>query len=239
MKSHFSYYRSLIPVIDYCMIVGGSVAILHSAFPHLWSPLWCSGHSSWLQTQRSWVRFPALSDLLRRNGSGMGSTQPHEDSTNVAGKRRPLLRYNSLADIYGVSHLWFKRTLNIDGIRVKLSIHCWGIIFVVEQLYTERQQSKYVWGPTLCIKNWIHHSRMYRFPGSIIQFLWYLNKHILHSLPASIVFRYRSFIFRTPHTDCSDESRLHTIMKWSIFWRDRITYWVRQGDVMAPKLVLI
>jgi hypothetical protein len=28
--------------------------------------------------QRSWVRFPALPDLLRSSGSGTGSTQPRE-----------------------------------------------------------------------------------------------------------------------------------------------------------------
>jgi hypothetical protein len=41
-------------------------------------PLWSSGQSFWLQIQRSRVRFPALSDLLRSRGSGTGSTQPHE-----------------------------------------------------------------------------------------------------------------------------------------------------------------
>jgi hypothetical protein len=39
-------------------------------------PLWSSGQSSWLLTQRSRVRFPALPDFLSINGSGMGSTQP-------------------------------------------------------------------------------------------------------------------------------------------------------------------
>jgi hypothetical protein len=33
---------------------------------------------SWLQIQRSRVRFPALSDFLRSSGSGTGSTQPRE-----------------------------------------------------------------------------------------------------------------------------------------------------------------
>jgi hypothetical protein len=41
-------------------------------------PLWSSGHSSWLQIQRFRVRLPALQDFLRINGSGTGSTQPHE-----------------------------------------------------------------------------------------------------------------------------------------------------------------
>jgi hypothetical protein len=43
-------------------------------------PLWSSGQSSWLQIQRSGVRFPALPDFLRSSGSGTGSTQPHEDN---------------------------------------------------------------------------------------------------------------------------------------------------------------
>jgi hypothetical protein len=36
--------------------------------------------SSWLQIQRSRVRFPALPDFLRSSGSGTGSTQPREDN---------------------------------------------------------------------------------------------------------------------------------------------------------------
>jgi hypothetical protein len=41
-------------------------------------PLWSSGQSSWLQVQRSLVRFPALPDFLRSSGSGTGSTEPCE-----------------------------------------------------------------------------------------------------------------------------------------------------------------
>jgi hypothetical protein len=41
-------------------------------------PLWSSDQSSWLQIQRSRVRFPALPDFLRSSGSGTGSTQPCE-----------------------------------------------------------------------------------------------------------------------------------------------------------------
>jgi hypothetical protein len=51
-------------------------------FTSLWStitlPLWSSGQSNWLQTQRSWVRFPALPDFMSSSGSGIGSTQPQE-----------------------------------------------------------------------------------------------------------------------------------------------------------------
>jgi hypothetical protein len=39
-------------------------------------PLWSSGQSSWLVTQRSRVPFPALPDFLSSGGSGTGSTQP-------------------------------------------------------------------------------------------------------------------------------------------------------------------
>jgi hypothetical protein len=42
-------------------------------------PLWSSAQNSWLLTQKSWARFPALSDVLSSSGSGTGSTQPHED----------------------------------------------------------------------------------------------------------------------------------------------------------------
>jgi hypothetical protein len=41
-------------------------------------PLWSSSQGSWLQIQRSRVRFLALPDFLRSSGSGTGSTQPHE-----------------------------------------------------------------------------------------------------------------------------------------------------------------
>jgi hypothetical protein len=39
-------------------------------------PLWSSGQSSWLLTQRSWVQFLALLDFLSRSMFGTGSTQP-------------------------------------------------------------------------------------------------------------------------------------------------------------------
>jgi hypothetical protein len=41
-------------------------------------PLWSTGHSSWLQIQRSRVRFPALPDFLSSSGSETGSTQPRD-----------------------------------------------------------------------------------------------------------------------------------------------------------------
>jgi hypothetical protein len=42
-------------------------------------PLWASGQTSWLQTQRSRVPFPALTDFLSSSRSGKGSIQPRED----------------------------------------------------------------------------------------------------------------------------------------------------------------
>jgi hypothetical protein len=42
-------------------------------------PLCYSSQISWLQIQRSRVRFPALPDFLRSSGSETGSTQPRED----------------------------------------------------------------------------------------------------------------------------------------------------------------
>jgi hypothetical protein len=42
--------------------------------------LWSSGQRSWLQTLRSRVRLPALTDFPSSSGSGTGSTQPREDN---------------------------------------------------------------------------------------------------------------------------------------------------------------
>jgi hypothetical protein len=53
-------------------------------FVYMWlfnrRPLWSGGQSSWLQSQRTRVRFLALPDFLRSSGSGTGSTQPREDN---------------------------------------------------------------------------------------------------------------------------------------------------------------
>jgi hypothetical protein len=63
--------------------------IIHisSSCSELWPPLSSSGHSSWLQIQRSWVRLPALPDFLRSSGSGMGSTQPCEYNWRATWKK--------------------------------------------------------------------------------------------------------------------------------------------------------
>jgi hypothetical protein len=49
-------------------------------------PWWSSGQSSWLQIQRSQVRFPALPGFLRSSGFGTGSTKPREDNWGVTWK---------------------------------------------------------------------------------------------------------------------------------------------------------
>jgi hypothetical protein len=44
-------------------------------------------YSSWLQTQRPWVRFPALPDFLSSSESWTGSTQPREDKWGAIWKK--------------------------------------------------------------------------------------------------------------------------------------------------------
>jgi hypothetical protein len=50
-------------------------------------PLRSRGQSFWLQIQRSWVRFPALPDVLRSSRSGRGSTQPRVDNWGAIWKK--------------------------------------------------------------------------------------------------------------------------------------------------------
>jgi hypothetical protein len=57
--------------ISFCL----SHAVIIFAYLHT---LWCSDRSSWLQIQRSRVRFPAVPHFLRSSGYGTGSTQPRE-----------------------------------------------------------------------------------------------------------------------------------------------------------------
>jgi hypothetical protein len=49
---------------------------------------WSNCQSSWLQIQRSRVRFPALSDFLRSSGSGTGSTHPREYTWDGTWKKK-------------------------------------------------------------------------------------------------------------------------------------------------------
>jgi hypothetical protein len=58
----------------------GRVKNFYFCIPFRWPPLSSSGQSSWLQIQRSRVRFTAVLDFLRSSGPGMGSTKPHEDN---------------------------------------------------------------------------------------------------------------------------------------------------------------
>jgi hypothetical protein len=58
--------------------IGCNVDIIDGYISELRLSLWPSGQISWLQIQRSRVRFPAVPDFLRSSGSGTGSTQPRE-----------------------------------------------------------------------------------------------------------------------------------------------------------------
>jgi hypothetical protein len=66
---------------DFCTEHFSNIRLVHyRCYVHVnRPPLWSSGQISWLQTQRSRVRFPTLPDFLSSSGSGAGSTQPHED----------------------------------------------------------------------------------------------------------------------------------------------------------------
>jgi hypothetical protein len=64
----------------------------------MWPPLWPSGQNSWLQIQRSWVRFPELPDFLRSSGSGTGSTQPREYNWGATWMEKKKLEINGRED---------------------------------------------------------------------------------------------------------------------------------------------
>jgi hypothetical protein len=51
-------------------------------------PLWSSNQSSWLLTQRSWVRFPALPNFLRSSGSGTGPIRLREHKWGAVWKKK-------------------------------------------------------------------------------------------------------------------------------------------------------
>jgi hypothetical protein len=57
-------------VLDNCALSRNKYACICCTLTENGPPLWSSGQSSWLQIQRSRVRFPALPDFLRSSGSG-------------------------------------------------------------------------------------------------------------------------------------------------------------------------
>jgi hypothetical protein len=57
----------------------GEITDMCVCYCTLLPPLWSSGQSSWLLTQRSWVRFPALPDFLSSSGWERGPLSPCED----------------------------------------------------------------------------------------------------------------------------------------------------------------
>jgi hypothetical protein len=68
---------SSINPFTYLFQIKGIMVILLEFIDVSWPPLWSSDQSSWLLTQRSRVRFPALPDFLSScSRSGTGSTQP-------------------------------------------------------------------------------------------------------------------------------------------------------------------
>jgi hypothetical protein len=68
-----------------------------------------SGQSSWLLTQRSWVRFRALPNFLHSGGPGMESTQPHEGKWGTTWKK---------SSIFGLS-----RKLRLTTVRIGHADH--------------------------------------------------------------------------------------------------------------------
>jgi hypothetical protein len=56
------------------------VSSARTSFGVVYAVKWSSVQSSWLLTQRSRVRFPALPDFLSSSGSGTGSTHLREDN---------------------------------------------------------------------------------------------------------------------------------------------------------------
>jgi hypothetical protein len=58
---------------------GRAAAVIKNARRVASAPLSSGGHSSWLYSQRSRVRLPALPDFLSTSGSATESTHPRED----------------------------------------------------------------------------------------------------------------------------------------------------------------
>jgi hypothetical protein len=76
------------PNITFCYIFFFGILIIRPSFQsdgnfssfHISDNNGSTGQSSWLQIQRSRVRFPEIPDFLRSSGFGTGSTQLREDS---------------------------------------------------------------------------------------------------------------------------------------------------------------
>jgi hypothetical protein len=84
-ETHYSFFIKYDAIKAY--LVGGTAPCIFNPGLNGGLPLWSSAQSSWLQTQRSWVRFPTLPNFLRSNGSGTGSTQPHEHKWGATWKK--------------------------------------------------------------------------------------------------------------------------------------------------------
>jgi hypothetical protein len=81
----------------YCLLHPGSaLGLLFSVDGEGGLPLWSSSQSFWLQSQRSWVRFPVLPDFFSSSGSWTGSTQSHEHKSGATWKRRYRLQSRKL-----------------------------------------------------------------------------------------------------------------------------------------------
>jgi hypothetical protein len=75
-KTRSHCYKKMLWHIQFQMPVKNGIYITKfSLYVALSFHVWSSGQSSWLQSQRSLVRFPALPDFLRSSGSAKGSTQ--------------------------------------------------------------------------------------------------------------------------------------------------------------------
>jgi hypothetical protein len=65
--------------LTFSYLTGNASVCLHGllrGYLYSFMPLWPTGQSSWLLTQRSWVPFPSLPKFVHSNGSGTGFTQP-------------------------------------------------------------------------------------------------------------------------------------------------------------------
>jgi hypothetical protein len=78
-------YTSYIPVLIDPKVKHGTLTSTDVPVPVSTDRLWSGRQSSWLQTQRSRVRFPALPDSLSGSRCGMRFTQPEVLLETVCG----------------------------------------------------------------------------------------------------------------------------------------------------------